>query len=328
MTTTIPLTAPQQKIPIPSAIFEGGNSEFRQLYNRHSFQFSHRLCGHPLFELPRLATLAETLGPGNVAQFGNDAKVNMKWTEMPSKKDHRDKVARAIADLEKSGSWLLIYRTQLDPEYRVLMDQIIAEIGEKAGVPLEKEITWRDAYVFLASPFAVTPYHIDHESTFLFQIHGQREANIWDREDRSVLTDLELESYYCGNLSAANYKESNQSKASIYSMVAGTGVHHPVLAPHAFKNGSTYSIALGVHYCLRDWDRRARIYQFNHCLRQFRLNPVPPGRSSWRDQAKIRTLGLISSRNPKTKYDLIRSGIKRLTFPFRAAGAVKKRITK
>jgi hypothetical protein len=327
MTTTTPHPAPQQKAPIPSSVFEGGSDEFRRFYNRHSFQFSHRLSGHPLFELPRLAKLAETLGPGNVLQFNSDAAVNAKWTGMQAK-DHREKIAQAIADLQKSGSWLLLYRAQTDPDYRILMDQIIAEIGERAGVPLEKQITWRDAYIFMASPFGVTPYHIDHESTFLFQIHGQREANIWDRDDRSVLTDPEMESYYCGNLSAANYKDCNQSKARVYSMVPGTGVHHPVLAPHAFKNGPTYSIALGVHFCLKDWDRRARVHQINACLRQLRLKPIPPGHSAWRDQSKIRTLGLFSSRNPKTKYDLIRSGIRRLTFPLRAASAVKKRLKK
>jgi len=327
MITTTPNLASQQKQPLPATIFKGGEEEFRQNHNRHSFQFHHYLAGHPLFELSRLAALAEVLGPANVLQFSSDAAFNLKWTGMQVK-DHREKISQAIANLEKSGSWLLLYRTQTDPEYRALMNQIIAEIGARAGIPLEQQITWRDAYIFMASPFAVTPYHIDHESTFLFQIHGQREANIWDREDRSILTDPERESYYFGNLSAANYRESNQAKAKVYNMVAGTGVHHPCLAPHAFRNGSTYSIALGVHFCLRDWDQQARVYQINHCLRQLHLKPVPPGRSAWRDRAKIRALGLISKRNPQTKYELIRSGIRRLTFPIRAVSEFKKRVTK
>jgi len=327
MTTTTPHPTPPPVSPGPSAIFAGGNEAFQRLYNRHSFQFQHHLSGNPLFELPRLARLAELLGPANVLQFSSDAAFNLKWTGMHVK-DHREKITEAIAQLQKSGSWLLLYRAQTDPEYRVLMNQIIAEIEARAGLPLEPQITWRDAYVFLASPFAVTPYHIDHESTFLFQIHGQREANIWDREDRSVLTDPELESYYYGNLSAANYQECNQAKARIYSMGAGTGVHHPCLAPHAFKNGATYSIALGVHFCLREWDHQARVYQLNHCLRQLHLHPTPPGRSAWRDRAKVQALGWISKRNPQTKSELIRSGIKRLTLPIRAVSELKKRISR
>lgn len=312
-------------------VFDGDRAEFRERYNRKSFQFRHQLVGHPLFELPRLATLAETLlqkeGPTSVKWAGSNAAINMRWSEMP-RQEHRQKITEAIADLERSGSWLLLYRAQTDPEYRALMDQVITEIGELAGVPLADEITWRDAYVFMASPFSVTPYHVDHESTFLFQMHGQREANIWDRDDRSVLTEPEIEDYYAGNLSAAKYKEQNQAKASVYSMVAGTGVHHPVLAPHAFKNGPTYSVALGVHFCLKDWDQRARIYQVNAVLRRLFLRPVPPGRSSWRDAAKIQTLGVLSKRKPKTKYELIRSGFMRLTFPLQMARSLKQRRVK
>lgn len=323
--------ASEPKASSSSPVFDGGQDEFRQRYNQRSFQFRHRLSGHPLFELPRLATLAETLlrkeGPTSVKWAGSKTAINMRWSEMPQK-DHRQKITEAIAELEKSGSWLLLYRAQTDPDYRALMDQVIAEIGQMTGVPLADQITWRDAYIFMASPFSVTPYHVDHESTFLFQIHGQRVANIWDRDDRSVLTEPEIEDYYAGNLSAAKYKEQNQEKASVYSMDAGNGVHHPVLAPHAFKNGPTYSIALGVHFCLRDWDHRARVYQINACLRRLRLQPTPPGRSSWRDLAKIRTLGLLSKSKPKTKYELIRSGFTRLTFPLQMVPGLKKRFAK
>lgn len=316
---------------VSHSIFSGAADDFKRLYNSKSFQFRHNLKDHPLFELPRLVTLAENLfreeGPTSVKWAGSNAAFNMRWSEMPAK-DRRQSMTDAIADLQKSGSWLLLYRVQTDPEYRALMNRIIAEVAQMSGVPLEEQITWRDAYIFLASPFSITPYHVDHESTFLFQIHGRREANIWDRDDRSVLTEPEIEDYYAGNLSAAKYKEVNQNKANVYDMIPGNGVHHPVLAPHAFKNGPDYSVALGVHFCLRDWDQRARVYQINACLRRMRLRPTPPSHSSWRDQAKIRMLGLISKRNPKTKYELLRSGFTRLTFPISMVPGLKKRFAR
>ncbi len=322
---------PPSQNSICGSIFSGAADDFKRLYNNQSFQFRHNLKDHPLFELPRLVTLAENLfrdeGPTSVKWAGSNAAFNMRWSEMPAK-DRRQSMTDAIADLQKSGSWLLLYRVQSDPEYRALMNKIIAEVAELSGVPLEEQITWRDAYIFMASPFSITPYHVDHESTFLLQIHGRREANIWDREDRSVLTEPEIEDYYAGNLSAAKYKEANQEKANAFDMVAGTGVHHPVLAPHAFKNGPEYSVALGVHFCLRDWDQRAKVYQINACLRRMRLRPTPPSRSSWRDQAKIRMLSLISKRNPKTKYELLRSGFTRLTFPISLVPSLKKRFAK
>ena len=324
--------APLAATPLPSPIFDQPDANFRASYNRKSFQFRHRLAGHPLFELPRLASLAEMLlreqGPSSIFYRQSKATGDMKWSEIPPA-DQRRRITEAIADLQTSGSRMLLYRVQTDPEYHRLMDQIIDEVAAATGVPLSREITWKDAYIFLASPQCVTPYHIDHESTFLFQIHGSREANIWERDDRSVLTSQEIEDYYTLKVGgAARYRVENQPKATIYPMTAGTGVHHPVLAPHEFKNGPTYSIALGVHFCLRDWDHQARIHQVNACLRRLHLRPTPPGISAWRDRAKIGALGLLSKRNPKTKFELIRSGFIRLVSPLAIIPGMKQRLLK
>lgn len=99
------------------------------------------------------------------------------------------------------------------------------------------------------------------------------------------------------------------------SPTPGTDVHHPVCAPHWVKNGSDYSVALSINFCMRSFDQRAKVYQINHYLRKLGLSPTPPGKSVWRDRLKIATLELISARNPKTKYELLRSGIKRVARP-------------
>jgi hypothetical protein len=193
------------------------------------------------------------------------------------------------------------------------------------GRPLRPEITWKDSYIFMASPHAVTPYHIDHEMAFLMQVHGNRLAHLWDQKDRSVLTEKEIEEYYMGDLGAGTYLEKNQPKAYVYNMDVGKGVHHPVLAPHYYKNGDTYSVAIGVHLCLRNVDQRGRAYQINSCLRKLGMKPTAPGVSPWKDSLKIGALNLLDKKNPKTKFDLIRSGAMRLKTPFRLASKLKGR---
>ena len=227
-----PTTHPSYPPNLESGRIFDATGDFRDRFNRRSFQFKHNLGGSRLFELPRLVSLAETLlelqGPSSVAWTSSNAELNFRWSDM-KKKDRRESLTAAIQNLETSGSWMLLYRVQTDPVYRNLMNQVIAEVAQLSGEEeLERDITWRDAYIFLASPLSVTPYHIDHESTFLFQIHGRREANIWNREEPGVLPDTEKEAYYGGNLSAATYRTENQSKASVYDMVAGTGVHQSV----------------------------------------------------------------------------------------------------
>jgi hypothetical protein len=310
-------------------ILHANPGALREDFNRRSFLFSHSLAEHPLFELPRLADLAtrilgEPRKTKGVHWHGQGVGISTKWSEVQVAREMQ-LVCDAIANIEASGSWVLLYSVQSSPEFKVLLDRALRDIEVAVGEPLLDRITWSDAYIFLASPHAVTPFHIDHESTFLFQIHGRRTANIWDQSDRSIITDQELENYYLGDLSAANYHPDKQPRAMVYDLQAGKGVHHPSCAPHAFTNGDTYSVAMGVHFCLRDLDRRARVYQANGVLRKFGVCPTPPGQSSLQDGLKSRLVGLFSDRKPETKSELLRSGINRI---LRRANAIRGLVRK
>ncbi len=305
----------KSSVSLPDRIIEPDNSDFREEFNRSSFMFSHNLAGHPLFEIPRLVELSNTIlkksGPTKVRCQVSEIPVHLNWAEIPLK----EQVAEAIEHIKESGSWVLLYSVQTDPEYAALLNRVITELEDLTGAPLREEITWLDAYIFIASPHSVTPYHIDHESTFLFQVHGERNANLFNQNDRSVLTEQELENYYIGDLGAANYKEENQSKAYVYPLIPGKGVHHPVSAPHWYKNGSTYSVAIGVHMGLRSFDLKARSYQVNHYLRKLGLKPTPPGKSALQDKVKMALVGLFSKRKPETKLEPLYSGIQRIVAP-------------
>lgn len=302
-------------VPAPnfsSQIIKTDTSLFREKFNVSSFMFSHNLAGHPLFEIPRLVELANTiLSKGEYAKIAcqvGEIPVHFKWSEVPRKQQ----VLEAIAHIEESGSWILLKSVQLDPEYQTLLDQIVLELEELTGVGLRKEITWLDAYIFIASPHSITPYHIDHESNFLFQIHGDKHSNLFDARDRSILTEKEIESYYIGNLESANYTEEKQTKASVYHLMPGKAVHHPSLAPHWVKNGDNVSVSFSINFCMRSLDLQARIYQVNHYLRKLGLEPTPPGKSVVKDRAKMFAIGLLSQSQPKSKFELLRSGVKKL----------------
>ncbi|KAM3097682.1 hypothetical protein ACKFKF_19245 [Phormidesmis sp. 146-12] len=288
---------------------------FKEQFNRSSFMFSHNLVGNPLFELPRLVKLANTLiedGPGTIRCQVNDVPIHLKWMDATLKEQFQEQLPEYIANIEQSESWLLLYSVQRDPEYAALLNQLVDELELLTGEPLRQEMTWLDAYIFIASPHSITPYHIDHESTFLFQIRGDRASNLFDQRDRSILTEQELENFYIGDQGAANYNADNQVHAKVYPLAPGTGVHHPVCAPHWYKNGDHYSVAMGVHFGLRSFDLSARVYQVNHYLRKLGLNPTPPGQSPLLDSFKIQTLGLFSKRKPSNKDEVLRSGINRI----------------
>lgn len=300
---------------LPERVFLEAPGSFRDQFNRSPVQFSHALAGHPLFDIPRLVTLSRLLekkGGGRVSFQAGTARVNQGWGVPPPAKV--SSAVEAIGRIQDSGAWVLLKSVQEDEEYAALLRQCLAELEELTAVPLRRQITWSDAYIFIASPRSVTPYHIDHESNFLLQIHGEKTMNLFDQDDRSVLTEEEIERYYIGEMSAARYKEENQKKARTFQMRPGTGVHHPVRAPHWVKNGEDYSVSLSILFFLRAFDLQARVYQANHVLRRLGMTPTPPGRSAMKDGIKIFAMGNLGYK-PRTKSQVIRFGYKKFTAP-------------
>jgi len=297
---------------LPQPIINAEPGDFTADFNQRPFDFSHNLGNHPLFALPRLVQLSETLINAGMADqvscLDGSWSVDSQWVG----RRLTDQVSHVITNIQQAGSWVLLKSAQLDPAYAALTEQVLAELETLSKKPFRSQITWLDTYIFIASPEAVTPYHIDHEATFLFQIHGERTANLFDPRDRSILSETEIEQYYGGDLGAALHTPAKQEKALIFPLTPGRGVHHPSRAPHWFKNGQQYSVAMGIHFCLRACDQEAYIYQANYLLRQLGHRPTPPGQSQIKDVLKHRVVAAVAKSNPKSKGEMLRSGFFRL----------------
>ena len=300
-------------IDLPAPLFNHKSGEFAELFNRLPFMVSHNLADHPLFELRRLMELAGKLLPltDKVVFYTDSPKLDQGWNRSRHK---GASIFEAFSHLEETNSWILLKSIQEVPKYQVLLKECLAELGGLTNVDLNKEITWADAYVFISSPHTVTPYHIDHESNFLIQIHGEKEVNLFDPNDRTILTDPEIEQYYVGDLNGAKYREEVQGKAKVFKIAPGQGVHHPVRAPHWVRNGNTYSVSLSVLFFMREFDLQARVYQANHYIRKLKMTPTPPGKSSMKDKVKMFFLGNMGHK-PKNKSDVIRFGLKKYATP-------------
>ncbi len=300
--------------------------EFRDKYNLEPFQFQHTLANSPLFSLARVAQVAETmLGRGDLQKFvarsGKSALADAKFKDMPL----QAQLSETIRQLADANVWLkLTSANTADPEYDALMRQVLREVEELSGVPVCELITWVGLTVFMASPRIVTPYHIDHESNFLFQISGSKDVSLHTPSDRDVLPEDQVERFYSGDFEAAQYRPELQSRGTIFRLDPGTVVHHPPLAPHWVKNGEDVSVSVSIGFCMKPIDRVARVYQVNHFLRRFGLRPTPPGRSALRDRLKIAGIGMLSDANPVTPDRILFSGLSRLRAPPRA---VKRWVT-
>jgi hypothetical protein len=281
MTTRPPATIAGDRL------IDGDPAVFRERFNRAEFAFTHRLANHPLFELPRLIELAKSMPAGDIYYDAGEVRVDQRWDQTPPCLMPVDELLRRI---ESDGAWILIKRARRDPEYAELLDRGLAEFQELTGGELPTSMMKRDALVFITSPHRITPYHIDRECNFLLQIRGEKVIHIFDRYDREILPEKELERFWTVDNNSAVYKPEYQDRAHVYDLKPGSAVHIPVNAPHWVRNGEGISVSLSVNFQYQD-ATLANIYRTNYLLRKVGMKPRPPGRSKLGDVVKGRALG-------------------------------------
>jgi hypothetical protein len=262
------------------------SSVVRRHYNRRCFPFEHDLHENPLFDLHQLAELVCREPELCRSAYCSCAPVSVKdpWAQgVPSPETVRDGL-RAVA----TNNSLIILRhiersVSVGPVLREFMEQVVAAVGPA----LRTDIKVSRATVLIASPRRITSYHLDSNTNFLYQIHGDKRLSVFDPSDRTLVTPEELEGYYSGNVSAARYKPERQADAQVFDLHAGSAVHIPSHAPHWAQNLDSVSVALSINFDLNSIERAGRIHRLNRRLRRLGIVPQAPGDSAWKDEIKL-----------------------------------------
>ena len=264
----------------PTPVVDVDQQVFAAYFNRKPFRVRHSLAGHPLFELPRLLELARAL------------PVGVRPEETPRTGLSAEETVRRI---QECGSWMVLKRVEQDPEYGALLDGCLDGIAEHArGVapPMQR----REGFIFLSSPGAVTPFHIDPEYNFLLQVRGSKTVSMWDPADRFVLPEEELERFYASFVHRnLPWRDVFQTTAFVLPLVPGEGLHFPVTVPHWVKNGPEVSISFSVTFRTAESARRELLYKANARLRKLGLKPTPVGQSILLDRTKQLAFGAATN---------------------------------
>ena len=295
----------------PGRVIDGNPEQFAA-FNRASFRFHHRLAGHPLFTLPRLAEAAQAmLDRGDRGRFVVfDARSFSAGSGFGGDRP-QERLAATVRNLDEGRTWLKLSGADAaDPAYAEVLREAIDDLAALTGQDLANEITWSSLTIFMASPGIATPYHIDHESNFLLQVQGDKDICLFDPDDREVLPTHEIEQFYLGDPEAARYRPELQARGTVHRLSAGLAAHHPPLAPHWVRNGEAVSVSVSIGFCMRALDRRAKVHQTNSLLRRAGLRPAAPGGSALRDRCK--SIGLEwATRRSAAREDILFSGVKR-----------------
>jgi len=246
---------------------------------RKSFLVGHRLAGHPLFGLPQLVELARTLPPAQVEYNAGKVPVTLDPAQTPRTGLSAEETIRRI---EHCSSWLVLKNVEREPAYAGLLERCLAEVRRAAPLAAAG-MRQPECFIFVSSPGAVTPYHMDPEENFLLQLRGRKTLHVFER---SVLSEPEVERFFSGAHRNLVYRDEHAASSRAFKLAPGLALHLPVIMPHWVQNGPEVSVSFSVTFRTTASARMAHAHRVNAALRRWGLRPGRVGESALRDALK------------------------------------------
>lgn len=251
----------------------------------------HWLADHPLLSTENLAKLALRINPDFVRFHDGERRfaTGLNLHTDPS----RDELRHAIDNLHKRSAFVQILNVREDPEYRVLVDEVLDAVVPHLPVR-DRVLLNRDAAAFLASPGSITPFHLDHEQNFLCHIRGAKTFHVWDHRDRSVISERALEVFYAeGKSREIAYEPAMQARARTFELAPGDCIFMPMGSPHAVSTGKDITVTFSILMNTLTTFDTVEAYRANHMMRRMGLSPRPVGDSGAIDSLKRHTVGAV-----------------------------------
>ncbi|WP_299323892.1 transcriptional regulator [Parasphingopyxis sp.] len=280
------------------AIFtDNARATLRAAYPETPALLDHRLSEHPLLTNAALADLARAMRPEDVEYNRGDLPVGINPADVPA---NGLGILETLENIETNGSWMVLKFIEQVPAYRDLLHETLAEIE-----PIVRDITGEmidlQGFIFLSSPGAVTPYHMDPEHNILLQVRGSKTMTVFPADDEELAPSQAHEAFHEGGHRNLEWRDNFAARGMAHALPAGKAIYVPVKAPHWVKNGPAASLSLSITW-RSEWVYREKYARsLNATLRRLGLNPAPPKRFphqnhmkslAWRAMAKAqRALG-------------------------------------
>src|SRR3979490_1242417 len=261
------------------------NDALKRDFPLKPFAIRHRLSGHPLLTLPRIAQLAAELPRDLIEYNSGEVAISQDPDAIPSVDLDPVDVVKSI---ETSGAWMVLKRVENSPQYRRLLEDALLSVAHARGFKslLDADFEQVEGFLFVPSPNSTTPFHLDSEDNFFVHIHGEKFFTIFDNTDRSIVCDDEIERSMTKHRNL-RYDDSFAPRGTEFHLFAGDGCYVPYQWPHWVRTADGHSISLAITWKTREVRRLNDLHFFNSMLRGIGLPQQPPGARPVRDALKL-----------------------------------------
>ena len=246
-------------------------ARLRSFYPGQPGLLNHRLVGHELLTLEALVELGRQMPPASVEYNAGDLPIGVDPGAIGATGLSIEETIRGI---EECGSWMVLKHVEQVPAYAALLEAVLGEIAPVVE-PATGEMLTHQGFIFISSPGAVTPFHMDPEHNILLQIRGRKTMNIFPG-DASVVPDELHEAYHAGSHRNLPWRDDFAELGVGFELAPGDAVHVPVKRPHWVRNGSEPSISFSItwrsHWSYQEADARG----MNRLIRKWGLQPAAP----------------------------------------------------
>lgn len=256
--------------------------------DRQTFGFSHKLQNHPSLKLENLLSIIPTLPAEKVmySQSIKDIAVNLDYSLENDKKSlDFNEVTKTLMS---GNSFIAVRNPELHPSFKEIFEDIKDDIAQtllanKTGThPIDPNI-----WLFIASPNAVTPYHLDRSSNFILQIRGSKELAVFPPRDERVMKKIKYEAYMDWNGECPEWSQEIDHLATKYHFKAGDAAHIPFISGHYVKNGpEDISITISIFFQSEETVKWTNVMRLNNRLRKRGIKTSPVNQNKTIDAFK------------------------------------------
>ncbi len=275
------MNAPSNVAPVISA----SNESLTKDFPLRPFAIKHKLAGHPLLTLPRIAQLAAEMPRDLIEYNSGDAAISQDPDKVKSVDLDPVEVVKRI---ETAGAWMVLKRIEKSPEYRALLEDTLLSVARARGFKSLSDAGFSqvEGFLFVSSPNSTTPFHMDAEDNFFVQIHGEKIFAVYDNRDGVIADEAQVE-YSTTKHRNVPFNDSFRSRGTEFHLSDGDGCYIPYQWPHWVKTANSYSISMAITWKTADVKRQNDLHVFNSILRSLKLPQAAPGKNPAWDGVKL-----------------------------------------